>query len=123
MPTTMTDDQIRNMLVGAREGGINYWCHGINVEGSPPPLTPDEEKEWGDYPAYTTPVGESGFWLVYRDDEAKPYRLDRAAIDRGVQVMRDRYTRHWDDLHGENDDATTADVFVQCALFGEVIFG
>ncbi len=27
------------------------------------------------------------------------------------------------DMLAENDDATTGDVFLQCALFGELVFG
>lgn len=34
-----------------------------------------------------------------------------------------KYPRHWADVLAENDDATTGDVFLQCCLFGECIFG
>jgi hypothetical protein len=31
--------------------------------------------------------------------------------------------RHFADVLNENDDAGTGDVFLQCCLFGEIIFG
>jgi hypothetical protein len=33
------------------------------------------------------------------------------------------YPRHFADLVNENDDADTGDAFVQCCVFGEVIYG
>jgi hypothetical protein len=37
--------------------------------------------------------------------------------------MRDQYPRHFADLVGEDDDAITGDVWLQLAVFGEVIYG
>jgi hypothetical protein len=37
--------------------------------------------------------------------------------------MRDQYPRHYADLVEENDDAITGDVFLQLAVFGELIYG
>lgn len=40
-----------------------------------------------------------------------------------MQKMAKDYTHHFDDLIQENDDAITADVFLQLSLFGDVIYG
>jgi hypothetical protein len=37
--------------------------------------------------------------------------------------MAREYGRHFSDMIAENDDATTADVFLQCCLFGELVYG
>ncbi len=37
--------------------------------------------------------------------------------------MRDKYPKHFGDALAHNDDAYTGDTFIQCALFGEAIFG
>lgn len=47
----------------------------------------------------------------------------KESIEKGLQVMADKYPRHFNDIITENDDAETADVFVQCAVLGEVVFG
>lgn len=37
--------------------------------------------------------------------------------------MQEKYPQHWADIINESDDANTADVFLQCVVFGEVIYG
>jgi len=39
------------------------------------------------------------------------------------KVMHDDYPSHYGDAISENDDAGTGDVYLQCCLFGEVIYG
>lgn len=59
-------------------------------------------------------------------DNRKPvetYTLDYMAIQKGLEIMAEKYPSHWADFVGGNDDADTGDVFLQCALFGEVIYG
>ncbi len=41
----------------------------------------------------------------------------------GVQVMAEKYPKHFNDWMNQNDDAITGDIFLQCCLFGEEIFG
>lgn len=41
----------------------------------------------------------------------------------GVAVMAAKYPRHFGDLLADNSDATTGDVLIQCALFGEIVYG
>ena len=47
---------------------------------------------------------------------------DRAALERGIAVMRKKSPKQFGLLVAEEDDATTHDVFIQYALFGEVVF-
>jgi len=37
--------------------------------------------------------------------------------------MASEAPRHFADFIAENDDAETADVFLQCCLFGRIVFG
>jgi CBS domain-containing protein len=41
----------------------------------------------------------------------------------GLQTMADNYPNHWHDFINDNEDAATSDVFLQCCLYGEAIFG
>jgi hypothetical protein len=54
--------------------------------------------------------------------EEAPKRLDMAAIKNGLKVMAEKYPHHWQDFVSENDDAITGDVFLQCCLFGEIVY-
>jgi hypothetical protein len=49
--------------------------------------------------------------------------IARVDFDRGMDVMQEKYPQHWADIINESDDANTADVFLQCVVFGEVIYG
>jgi hypothetical protein len=44
-------------------------------------------------------------------------------IESGLQVMADKYPKHFADFMSEEDDCVTADVFLQCCLFGDIIYG
>ena len=51
------------------------------------------------------------------------HHLTLADIQKGLETMRDKYPHHWADLVEENDDLITGDVFLQCAVFGELVYG
>ena len=59
---------------------------------------------------------------LYDDDDAK-YNLDLKAVRKGLKLMKEQYPRHWADLVEENDDLITGDVFLQLAVFGELVYG
>jgi hypothetical protein len=42
---------------------------------------------------------------------------------KAMQKMAQDYPHHFDDLIQQNDDAHTADAFLQLSLFGDVIYG
>lgn len=50
------------------------------------------------------------------------YTLTLAKCKHALTLMREKFPRHWADVCEENDDANTADLFVQLALFGDEIF-
>ena len=57
------------------------------------------------------------------EDEKARYTLTLPKLKRGLTVMAKKFPRHFADFLTENDDADTADVLLQCALFGEVVYG
>ncbi len=57
------------------------------------------------------------------DTPDKEYMLDLQSIQDGLQLMADKHIRHFSDFIAENDDAITGDVFLQCCLFKDVIYG
>lgn len=56
-------------------------------------------------------------------EEPTKYHLTIEGVKKGLELMRDEYPRHWADLAEEEDDAITGDVFLQLAVFGEVVYG
>lgn len=61
---------------------------------------------------------------AHSEDAAfKPVLFDYKKVIEGLQVMANTCPHHFGDWMQENDDAVTGSVFVQCAVFGEVMFG
>jgi hypothetical protein len=119
----MSWKRVQGVLCTAFEGGSNYW-YCITEFVKPPKLTisffENEVTRHLDYP-----VNQGGALLIrdHNDAESKTYRLDRAAICKGLRIMAEKYPRHYCDIRTDNDDATTGDVMLQCCLFGEIVFG
>jgi hypothetical protein len=118
----VSDERIADLITSAMEGGTGYWCTIIDYEN------PDKEEV--EFKHIELPLTTRGAVILRLDlepveeagDENR-WRLDRAAVERGLKLMAAKHPRHWADFISENDDATTADVFLQCALLGEVVYG
>jgi hypothetical protein len=122
---------IANLLCNALEGGSNYW-YMIEKKVEPKKIE-FHEKIGADatIPAlwmHEYPLNPGGA-LVLSDPEGKDknkrYLLDEKAVERGLQLFANskEMSHHWGDVLKESDDATTADVFLQFCVFGEVIYG
>lgn len=139
---TVTDKQISGMLTNAFEGGSNYWYHIEDYRFAPGIKYADfcDSRVQGIgaigrfcdpdcyfHPCQLIPL-QAGCAVIISDrsgeaEEEKTYELNREAINRGIQIMATKYLRHFADLMNENDDADTGDVFLQCCIFGDVIYG
>lgn len=130
----LTLDQIRNLLCSAFEGGSNYW-YEIRGKGCAPPYELKDFNHGGKaqdlfnywHWCQLIPTTEGG-WLEITVPEAgepyeAPHRLDLQALRKGAQVMAEKYPRHFANVISEDDDSETGDVFLQCCLYGEVVFG
>jgi len=117
---TVTEERVQDLLCCALEGGSNYW-YTIVEKCYPEGQT--KESLGIVYPHLELPF--KGGCLVISDGDpgTDNQTLDLAAIKRGLQLLADKYPKHWSDFMQENEDADTGDVFLQLALFGEVIFG
>lgn len=120
-------ERITNSLIGAFEGGSTYWLRSIEyVERTTETVY--------DRPYYA----DEHFWndggranLTYDNPEASEEEdgdqvtkeIGLAELTAGLSVMAVKNPRHFGDLVAENDDAITHDVFIQCVLFGDVVYG
>ena len=84
----------------------------------------------GDWMAACEKVGEKDAFAgikISLDDEEPPDDggcfLTDVELQQGLQRMARKYPRHFADFMAENDDAITGDVFLQCVVLGEVIYG
>lgn len=129
--------RIGDLLAGAFEGGSNYW-YLIDEWIEPTELWSYDEglesngvnREPDVFKHIQYPLSPGGAVIVsakeedYTDKDGKTqWRLDLVSIKVGLQVFADKYPKHYGDFINDNDDGDTADCFLQCALFGEMIYG
>lgn len=118
-------DVVTNAIVGALEGGCGYWCREYDYI-----VTPEEYDNPNKYPAYAC----ADFWkkggvMLFKyddpdnDGKTAQKHVSESTLRFGLRVMAEKFPRHFGDLVSENDDAATHDVLLQCALFGDVIYG
>jgi hypothetical protein len=119
---TVPLSRICDMVIGAMEGGSAYWCNEFFPVSLPPALP---EKPWYANPAvYADPTTRiSVHYDKTTDGDPGVKMLEAKDFALGLQVFAAKYPRHLADLLDENDDATTADIFLQCVVLGDVVYG
>lgn len=119
MPFTVTTEyeisyqQVADLMDNALEGGSNHWLNRVE-----PPY--ENVAAYADSSSYLPGMKPREF---YADDDSVAYQFNREAITKGLRIMATDHARHFSDILNDNVDADTADVFLQCVLFGDVIYG
>jgi len=107
----VSERRIEDMLIGAFEGGSNDWIEYV-----------EKISESGNDWIYKDPFSDIGI-RIHVVEEEDTFILNKESLQKGIDAMSSRQSRHFSDMIEENDDAITADVFLQCCLFGEIVFG
>jgi len=106
---TIDAETIATLLVSAFEGGSNYWMRSVKRV--------NRSEDFYDVAPFASGL------VVVDGETGTEHRLDVDAIRSGLKTMATSHPRHMADVLKKNDDATTGDVFLQCCLFGEVVYG
>jgi len=133
-------EDIDALLITAFEGGSNYWLakatpmrsaeeiNGTKYESLDPiswesQFDTEELKGMGLH--YVIPLAEGNYIELVEDEQAgnEEHVLLLADVKRGLEVMAKKYSRHWQDVVEDNHDSETADVFLQCCIFREIVYG
>jgi len=112
----VTDQRIKDMLCCAMEGGSNYWYKIKEYQYADGVDKPE-------FPHIDLPFIDGCGILITDIDGGEPELLNKPAMEKGLKIMSEMYPEHMADFMEENEDAETGDVFLQCCLFGEIIFG
>lgn len=115
---------VSSLLCSALEGGSNYWYQ--IVEYVEPPKVVFQTMPGRVFKHIDYPLNEGGALVIGSLEENKhdrPFaRLDLAACARALELMAEKYPFHLADILKESADATTGDVFLQLALYGDIIY-
>ena len=113
----LTQEDVDDIMSGALDGGITYWCCKCEVVGG---------EYLGEYASEQ--ISRGGVLRLYDAESDDTWDLD---IEKFVQGFR-LWLENGDDLYGavtklgvdtSEIDGEMADMIVQYALFGEIIFG
>lgn len=120
----VTEEDIDDIMVGALEGGINYWCRAA--------IVPEDKRvaEWGH-----EQIARGGELLIFviepfDDYDTKCYTLTREKIIKGIKqyIKNPISTNCIEQVDGKltldccNADAGVCDEIIQYALFGDIVF-
>jgi len=125
MNEQMNEQRVADMVCNAFEGGIGYWAKITGYRKPENVFKWDLSFDDGKVCRYVQyPMSQNGAVLLCdAEDSSEKWELTREKLENGLTVMADKYPRHYKNWIDENDDAETADVFIQCSLFGELVYG
>ena len=109
--------EMSHLLVGALEGGSNYWYGEVRFDF---PNRPSGEM-YDD--AFARCIDEGLDFNIHFDTEDGELSLNTSKVVSGCMSMAREDSEHWSDFINDNHDATTADVWLQHCLFNEVVYG
>ncbi len=124
------NEKIKGLLCSGFEGGINYWAQ-IDGYRYAKGLKHSDFQEGGKFqiqgnywhPCQIIPLVEDCAVIIMDTEQVKRHTLNLKAIHKGLDVMCKEYPKHFGDFLSDNGDATTGDVFIQCCLFGKIVYG
>lgn len=123
--TVLTAYDVYNMLVGALEGGSNYWYY-ISENMTKHIYKKTEDMNGEPYVDRMLMAIQRGLKVKIRDGENPGDVLGTLTAEswaKGEKLIMEKQREHFADIVGERDDATTADVYFQFAVMGELVFG
>lgn len=102
-----------DLLCCALEGGSNYWC--------------DYSAEYSRVDSEICAlydVMHDNYLLTVKDTfTGKEYSVTLGRMKLGLADMARKFPKHSSNFINENEDAETGDVFLQCCIFGDLIYG
>lgn len=109
VPITFTAEQIGDLLCTAFAGGSNYWIEEVI------PHKVDECTY-----IHEIPLNRGILYIKTVDNDT--VTLTPESLEKGLQVLADNYAWFIAHIINDNADAETADVFLQCCVFGDLVY-
>ena len=117
----ISDELIEDILCTAFEGGITYWADNVSCEDN------KDMKEVGGWKhEYLTKTKKKdAVMYIHTVDGSKPQITKKSIIDALQKMDNPEYkcTQALSRILEETYDADDADIVVQTACFGEVVYG
>jgi hypothetical protein len=117
----ISNQKIQDLIVAAVEGGSNYWAKFVFPQ--------NYKQKCQNY--YEIPFNNDNIEVYDSETDELLGYLNRMSIKVGLQLMADRKdmkgrvvpSMHFKNIATDNEDAVTADVFLQFCVMGEIVYG
>lgn len=127
IPVPVKLENISSMLCTAIEtSAIMYWCNRVEIAAKPTKKAykssfTDDHDAMFDIPMN----GGALFFYEYDEDDGSitKHRLGMQKIQKGLAIMAVETPHLFSYLLKGEDDSDSADAFLQCCLFGKIIYG
>lgn len=113
----LTEEQVSDIMVGAIEGGVNYWA------------SIRRDSEWDSKPSdepasmWATHLLLTGKQVQFYDYEDPTEEIDPLTLEKLVEGYAKQVAENPIDADLEQADANTYDNIIQYALFGQLVYG
>ena len=117
----ISDELIENILCTAFEGGITYWAENVSCEDRE-----DMKKVGGWKHEYLTKTKKKDAVMYIHTMEGGKVKITKSLILEALQEMdkpENKCTKALGRILDETYDACDADIAVQMACFGQVVYG
>ena len=118
----ISDELIEYILCSAFEGGITYWAENISCKDNK-----DMKKVGGYKSEYLTKTKKKDAVIyIHESETGEKYPITKKSIIDALQKMDTpeyKYTKALGRILDETYDADDADIVVQTACFGQVVYG
>lgn len=121
------DQLLNDILITALEQGIGYWADKITLipkSGFGPRVERCNDMPLATLHAITVEPDNMGGCPndpVNLRVERTPNEVIPPQMHEGLRIMAEKYPRHFANLISDHD-ADTADIFIQCCVFGEIVY-
>lgn len=127
--------RIADLICTGLEGGQPYATFSYNGYVNKESTKFWRGKRWEEFYAHINPALTKGSYVLLLDHynvddnredrsvKVKRYKLGLPQIRKGLQIMASKYPHQFGLFMNEGEDAITGDVFLQCCLLGEVVYG
>ncbi len=124
--------RIQDLLCSALEGGSNYW-YQISGHDMPHDLSYADFRKGGKFtnpaeywhPDEIFPVTPGCASLIKAPGDYDKFGVwvNLAAFEHAMELLAEKFPKQAALVIDDEDDAETGDIFLQLAVFGEVIYG
>jgi hypothetical protein len=115
---------VSDLISTAFEGGSNYWASVVSTQ-SPTKIDFRSELFASDaepHRYYDWPLNEGGSVTINADGEGEG-ELNLQSIEKGLELLAEKFPNRFVAICDEAYDAEDADVFLQLVILNEVVFG